>query len=88
MVWTIRFSGGASRELDKLSRQDQQEIRNYLRKRISVAINPQDYGKPLRGNLSGLWRYRVGKYRLICKIEKQIMLILVIKIGKRDKVYD
>jgi len=49
----------------------------------------QDYlGKALRGNKKGLWRYRVDKFRIICKLEEDKLVILVVKIAKRDVVYE
>ncbi|MDR3346095.1 MAG: type II toxin-antitoxin system RelE/ParE family toxin [Campylobacteraceae bacterium] len=50
--------------------------------------NPRSRGKALVGNLSGLWRYRVEDYRLICKIEDNHFIILVIEIGHRNSIYD
>ena len=44
-------------------------------------------GEPLTGNLSNFWKYRVGKYRLICRLQDDKLLVLVVKVGKRDKVY-
>ena len=40
------------------------------------------------GDKIGLWRYRVGKYRIVCKLEDDVCTILVLQIAKRDKVYD
>ncbi|MGI6252553.1 MAG: type II toxin-antitoxin system RelE family toxin [Aminivibrio sp.] len=44
-------------------------------------------GKGLKGNLGNLWRYRVGDYRVICSINDEILLVLVVKIGHRREVY-
>jgi mRNA interferase RelE/StbE len=50
--------------------------------------DPHVRGKPLRSNLSGLWRYRVGDYRLVCQLQNDVMIVRVIKIGHRRNVYD
>ncbi|MEY4092633.1 MAG: hypothetical protein RLZZ496_1815, partial [Pseudomonadota bacterium] len=50
--------------------------------------NPRNCGRSLQGDFVGLWRYRVGDYRLICKIEDELMLVLVIKLGHRGSIYD
>jgi mRNA interferase RelE/StbE len=52
-----------------------------------VAADPRAVGKALTGPLGGLWRYRVGNYRLICEIEDGLMRVLVVKVGHRGEVY-
>ncbi|NLJ49850.1 MAG: type II toxin-antitoxin system RelE/ParE family toxin [Candidatus Atribacteria bacterium] len=43
---------------------------------------------PLKGNFKGFFRYRIGKFRVIYTIQENHLLILVLKVGKRDEVYD
>ena len=45
------------------------------------------FGKALEGSLQGFWRYRVGKFRIICKIDNNKMIIVVIDIDHRSKIY-
>ena len=63
-------------------------IWKYLKNKIEPLDNPKQYGKALRYDMIGLWRYRMGKYRMICEIKDKELIILVITIKKRDKVYD
>lgn len=86
--WTIEFDDRARRELRKLDPNTQQEILHYLRKRIAGSGDPRQLGKPLRMNLAGLWRYRVGDYRLICRLEDHRLVVFVIKVGHRRNVYE
>ncbi|MBE3061911.1 MAG: type II toxin-antitoxin system RelE/ParE family toxin, partial [Cutibacterium acnes] len=44
-------------------------------------------GKPLTGDLSGLWRYRIGDYRLICTLNDDRLIILALSIGHRRDIY-
>ena len=74
--------------MNNLDKQAQKHIYNYLKDTILNAESPKDFGKPLGNLKAGLWRYRVDKYRIICQIQDKEMLILVVKIGKRDKVYE
>lgn len=74
-------------ELARLDRQVQERIRGYLRQRIASSDNPRDFGQPLRRDLAGLWKYRVGDYRIIADIQDQTILVLVLRIGHRSKVY-
>jgi mRNA interferase RelE/StbE len=50
--------------------------------------NPRSIGQALQGSKLGeFWKYRVGDYRLICKIEDNRLLILVLRVGHRREVY-
>jgi mRNA interferase RelE/StbE len=88
MAWRVLFDARAEREFNKLSFSTQEEILTYLRKRVLAAENPRSFGKALRGDKSGLWRYRVGKYRIICELRDKTLVIMVVNVGKRDSVYD
>jgi mRNA interferase RelE/StbE len=74
--------------LFKLDRQTQKDIVSYLEKRITSKKDPRRFGKPLKAELAGLWRYRVRDYRLICQIKDEVMLVLVVSVGHRKNVYD
>lgn len=86
--WTVEFDDRARRELRKLDSPIQREILSYLRERIAGSSDPRAFGKSLRKNLAGLWRYRVGNYRLICRIENERVVVLVLKVGHRREVYE
>jgi mRNA interferase RelE/StbE len=86
--WTVEFDDRARRELRKLDLKVQKAILRYLRERIVGATDPRLLGKALRMNLAGLWRYRIGDYRLICRIEDSRFVVLVIRIGHRREVYE
>ncbi len=70
-----------------IGKNDQQLIIKIIRKKLT--LSPEQYGKPLRGNLKGFWKLKVGQYRVIYKINKDQILVYVIKIGFRrdDEVY-
>jgi mRNA interferase RelE/StbE len=86
--WTVEFDDRARRELRKLDLKIQHDILRYLRERITGPADPRQFGKPLRMNLAGLWRYRIGDYRLICRIEEYRLVVLVLKVGHRREVYE
>ena len=56
-------------------------------KNLSELENPRLKGESLTGNLSKYWKYRIGDYRLICRIEDEKLLVLIVKIGHRREVY-
>ncbi len=87
MAWKIEFSDTARKQMSKLDRKVAKEILSYLRERIATDKDPRRFGKPLRGDLASLWRYRVGSYRVVCSIEGEKVVVLVLRIGHRSKVY-
>ncbi len=87
MAWTIEYSVPAQRSMQRLDRQVAQRIADYMRDRVIAADDPRQYGQALTGDLSGLWRYRVGDYRVICKIHDDTICVLVLDVGHRRDVY-
>ena len=86
--WRVEFDAAAARDLRKLGHPAQQAILRYLRQRIATAEDPRRFGRPLTGDLKGLWRYRVGDYRIVAKIEDDRFIVLVLTVGHRSKVYE
>lgn len=82
----IEFSAKAKKEFSKLDRPAQILIKKYLSE-ISSLENPRTRGKALVGNLADLWRYRVKDYRIICEIDDEKILILILRIGHRKEIY-
>lgn len=87
MAWTIEIDGFAEKQLRKLDRPVQKRLVDWLADRIDGCKNPRHFGEPLRGELSGLWRYRVGDYRIICEIKDESLVVLALAIGHRREVY-
>lgn len=88
MIWKIKFEDKALKQLRKLDNNSQNIILKYLRSRIGTPENPKRFGKALIGDMKGLWRYRVDNYRIICRLEEDILTVLVVKIGHRRNIYD
>ena len=88
MAWRIEFSADADRELRKLDPPQAKRILRFLQERIVPSEDPRILGKALQGTRLGeFWRYRVGSFRLICKIEDDRFLVLVLRIGHRKEIY-
>ncbi len=87
MTWRVEIDDRAAKELRSLDAKVQKEILRYLRERIATHEDPRRFGKALGRELSGLWRYRVGNYRLVCMIEDAVFIVLIIRIGHRRDVY-
>ena len=89
MTWSIELHDDAERALQKLDKQIERRIYAFLSLRLARLDNPRQIGEALKGpKLGELWKYRVGDYRLICRIEDQILRVLVVKIGHRREVYE
>lgn len=86
-AWRVEFDRDAARDLKKLGAEAQRVILRYLRERIAVAEDPRRFGHALTGDLKGLWRYRVGDYRIVAAIEDDRFVVLVVGIGHRREVY-
>jgi mRNA interferase RelE/StbE len=70
-----------SEDLKPLNPPVQKKIVATFRSRLS--IDPKGYGRPLRGELAGLWKLRVGDYRVIYRIVESKVEVLVLKVGIR-----
>lgn len=85
-MWTIVYKQSVQRDLKRISRDMQYIIRRAIEDKLMV--DPLRFGLPLRRNLKGLMKLRVGDYRIIYSIEKGTVTVHVMKIGHRREVYD
>ena len=86
MKWTVTVGNKALKNLQKLSKPVKDQIDAFILKLESLE-NPRILGKSLQGNLNDYWCYRVGDYRLICKIKDNQLVVLVVAIGHRREIY-
>ena len=86
-TYRLVYSERAHDELKKLDNSTARIIISWLEKNIDSCENPRAHGKGLSGNKAGQWRYRVGKYRVICKIEDDAVIVLVLAVGHRSTIY-
>ena len=86
MSWAYEISPEAAGQLRDLGPSVAGEIKAFLDTRIRGAANPEQFGKPLRGAKHGLWRYRVRDYRILCRLEKKILIVVVVAMGHRSTV--
>ena len=86
-VWRVEFDRAAVRDLRGLDLDAERRILRYLRERISGSTDPRRLGHALTGDRKGLWRYRVGDYRIVAAIEDDRFVVLVVAVGHRREVY-
>ena len=88
MAYSVELSTEVDRELDKLDAQHCKRILKFLHARVAKLDDPRSIGEALHGSRLGeFWKYRVGDYRLICKIEDDRLVVLVLRIGDREEIY-
>lgn len=87
MTWRIDWSARASKQFRALDPVMRRRIAKYLLERVGDNDDPRRLGRALKGERKGLWRYRIGNYRLLCKIEDESVRILVLSVGHRREVY-
>jgi len=87
LTWRVEWDDRARRELRALDPQIQRRILRYTGERLTAAEDPRRFGKALGGSLSGMWRYRVGDYRLICVLKDDRLVVLIVGVGQRSAVY-
>ena len=88
MIYKVEFTESAKKQLKKLDIYTQKILLVWLNKNLEGCENPRIHGKPLSANRAGQWRYRVGDYRILCDIQDDKIVILVIAIGHRREVYE
>ena len=87
MAWTIEYSDTARAQLRRLDRQMARRVVDYMDERVATRDNPRSIGQALTGPMRGLWRYRVGDCRVVCDIQDNVLCVLVVRVGRRDRVY-
>ena len=88
MSYRVEYLPQVVKTLEKMDKYTKKILVEWIEKNLVDCENPRIHGKPLAANRAGQWRYRVGDYRIIAKIEDDKLVILVIAIGHRREVYD
>lgn len=86
-MYRVEYSKDALKTLKKLDRPTARLILSWVEKNLSGTSDPRQHGKPLTGDLAGIWRYRIGDYRLLAKIEDDKLIIFLLEVGHRKQIY-
>jgi len=86
MTWTIHTDRDFDRALKKL---DRQVARRVLKTLVALESldDPTKRCKALSGPYAGLWRLRVGEYRVILDIRRGELVIIALDVGNRGNIY-
>ena len=87
MKYDVEYSKTAMNTIKKMDSSTSNLIRTWIEKNLMNTENPRIKGKVLTGDLKGLWRYRVGDYRILAEIQDTKIVILILDIGHRSKIY-
>lgn len=87
MKYKLFLSDDAKKQIKKMDKYIALLLLKEMQKKLNDIENPRQYGKALTGDKKGLWRYRVGNYRVICNIKDGQLIILALEIGHRKEIY-
>lgn len=87
MSWDYKFTAKARKQLHKLGHDPSRRIVRFLKARVRGDEDPRRFGKALRGELGEFWRYRVDDFRILCRIEDDVLVVVVVEVGHRRGVY-
>ena len=88
MKYKVEYLPQTVKTLEKMDKYTQRIIVEWIGKNLVDCEDPRIHGKPLTANGIGQWRYRIGDYRVIAKIEDDKLIVLVIAIGHRREIHD
>lgn len=86
LTWTIEYTAIARSQLRKLDKQMARRIVDFMSQRVAALEDPRNLGRALTGPMSEFWRYRVGYCRVVCDIQDDVLRVLVVRVGSRDRV--
>ena len=85
--WSVELTPRAEKALKRLDHSVKKRVVDKLQE-IQGSDDPRDFLKPMRGQLTGMFRLRVGDYRVIIDIQDERCVILALDVGHRSTVYD
>lgn len=87
MIYQIVTTDKFDKSFKKLDKQTQKIIKAWIEKNLMGCENPRLHGKGLTANKSGQWRYRVGDYRILAEIRESELVLVLIEVGHRSRIY-
>lgn len=87
MAWRAQYTKKAHKQLLKLDQNQRIIVLAWIDKNLNGAEDSRNLGGSLAGDKSEYWRYRVGTYRVLAKLEDDELVILAVKVGHRREVY-
>ncbi len=85
--YNLQYDEKFVKQLKKLDSSIRKKLLHWIEERLVHCTNPRLWGTPLQGTEEEIWRYRIGDYRLLCQIQDQNLVILVLEFGHRKEIY-
>ncbi len=85
MAYKVVWHEKANADLKSLDRVIAQKIIDRVK--CHLVQQPDTLGKPLKGVLQGLYRYRMGDYRIVYSIDRKESQISILHVAHRSDVY-
>ena len=87
MTYKLLISDDVSKKIKKMDKHLALMLTREMKAKLDGLENPRSIGKALVGQYKGLWRYRIGAYRVICDIRDYELIVLAIDVGHRKNIY-
>jgi len=85
--WQFKLTADTEKQFSKLDKSVQKRMVEFFKNRLLTLEHPRLLGKPLSGQLSCYWSYRVGDYRILADIQDETLTIIAVSIGHRREIY-
>lgn len=82
-LFELRYTPDAAGDIQRLDGSIRKQLRKILEKKL--AVDPEGYGVPLRGSLSGYWKHRFANHRVIYRIYAPDRVVVVCSVGVRKQ---
>ena len=86
-IWQLAFHHRAEKQIRQLPSATQKRMIDFFEQRVLDLPDPLILARPLHGDMAGLWRFRIGDYRVIVTMDRRKMIILALEIGHRKEIY-
>ena len=87
LAWTVKLSTRAVKSLKRIDRPNQELILKFMTEKVAKQPDPISLAKKLSGNLGDFYLFRLGDYRIVCEVQNQELIILILQIGHRQNIY-
>ncbi|MDR0955819.1 MAG: type II toxin-antitoxin system RelE/ParE family toxin [Candidatus Nomurabacteria bacterium] len=85
--YKLEFSKTFLKNLRKIDCGNQKIIARWIDRHLHSTADPRDFGKALKGDRKGFWRYRIGVYRIIAEINDGELILLLLEVDHRKDIY-
>lgn len=87
MTYSLVITADVKKKIKKMDKHLGLMLARNMKSKLDDIEDPRSIGKALQGEYKGLWRYRIGSYRVICEIRDYELIVLAIDVGHRKDIY-